>query len=179
MMRTTAPVAIVVIGMLGCNEIGGINEPLPRGPTTPGGVVGVDAGAPSGDSKLAPFLGSWSSNNGAVTLRCPGEPEQTGTLPSDIVLEPGRSSDLELKELACALKLNVNGNKATLVGGQTCTHTDAQERDDYTFADGSFVLGTPTGTATLTLRGKVKITTTSGSGTCDFERADPFVRQQQ
>jgi hypothetical protein len=109
----------------------------------------ADGGQADGVDRLAPFLGSWKLVSGTFTVTCPNKPPTTQQATSDDSFQRGTTSDLLLADPECPLNLNVSGNVATAVAGQSCSSSGVTLMvQSYTFTiDGN--TGTEKGTAQI------------------------------
>jgi hypothetical protein len=93
------------------------------------GCGGGDDDAPAQIVEPEDFLGIWSYTSGDVRVECPGAPAVTIDL-ADIGeterFELGTESDLVVvdSEDDCLLAIDVQGNRAVALAGQTCSYVD-------------------------------------------------------
>jgi hypothetical protein len=99
--------------------------------------------------KTADFIGTWNAS-GTFTAECPPLLAKT-TQPLDKfqqVVTKGTDSDLVTTTMFanCSLKMDVNGNLATVKSGQTCTVSVMGFQAMGTFTSGTFTVTGDTGT---------------------------------
>ena len=122
----------LVVCLLACNEVAGIEKPLDG--------TGTGTGTGTGNAALARFVGDWRTPNGTFALKnCRNATSgvgmailhlRAGDTPNTIVVTP----DLEP---SCHIKcvLGSEGDTLTLVPQQRCDVATSMEIDHYDYVD--------------------------------------------
>ena len=165
-MQRIVAIALVGMGIVGCNSIVGIHQPLEDASAAP---------APQGGFDTNRFVGTWQTSTGSAVVNCPNTAPTTVQDVGTLVVTKGESSDLVFANGngACPLRANVtDANTATVLPGQTCVEPDNGTNFTYDFTSGTFVLKSD-GTGEARLSGTVSA---EGGGSCSFEQNDPYTK---
>jgi hypothetical protein len=165
---------LITLCALGCNEIAGINEPIPKdGP----GAAGTST--PTGGAKdPSRFVGTWSNGGGTLSLSCPQGPV-SGTTTGKLQIAKGDTADLLVTDEDCTLKLSISGSTASLLPNQSCVYRlDVALVGDFRYASGTFTLDASGSRANVTLAGKVVVTNEDDGSQhpCDFQSNSPYTK---
>ncbi len=184
MVKTWSIVHVVVVaaGVLGCNSIVGIEEPVEQGaipkPASQDGSARPEkeAGA-ANDVAVARFVGTWRATP-VKTVTCgtmSGTPQED---PFVLTIRRGIQTDLEAGTPGCKLLLNVKKDTATIAAPATCSVTFATgEINTYTYKTGALVIDPAGTTGVATLGGDVSVDLPDGKhGDCTFTEVDPFTK---
>ncbi|MBX3206223.1 MAG: hypothetical protein KF764_14220 [Labilithrix sp.] len=150
------------------------DEPAPVAAAPDGG------GADTGDDRLAPFLGTWSTSKATQTLsNCQAAGTQRDITITLNVTRGTTSDILATNTLApsCVLQANVRGDTATLIADQTCTATFPNAVDTYTYAGTStFKLVSADG-AQAVMQLDATISNSPSGATCTFQEIAPYAKK--
>jgi hypothetical protein len=133
-------------------------------------ACGTD-GSPGDD-----FIGTWTYNAGSTTTRTCPDPTLSATDmdTGSFQIAEGTMSDLiavpQSGDKCPAIKYDVNGKTATIVGGQTCMYTENTQNGAImvsgAYATGTFTLGADKKTMSGMATGSVTFTGSGGTITC-------------
>ncbi len=121
----------VMLGVTGCNQIIGIDEPKDPAGTSSGTGAGTGTGTGTATGKdLKGFLGKW--RNTSVSLLVCGNIQPIDPNTDLMTVSAGSSSDLQTSDGTCTLAFNVaaDGVTANITRAQTCT--DGSIGQNYT-----------------------------------------------
>ena len=149
-------------GMLACNSLVGINDPI---------EVGTSSG---GTANVRRFVGVWSPTGGYLSLSCPvgggsEDPTQKLTLvagdsPDTIIVLPGSNP-------GCSIRASVSGNTATALLGEECTFSDRGVNAFYTYVPETTFTIDATGTnGNVVIHASVEYP----AQTCSFEEGSTY-----
>ncbi len=126
----------------------------------------------------AEFIGTWQYNAGSTTTQTCPDPtfNSTDTLTGSFQIVEGTMSDLisvpQSTDKCPAIKYDVAGKVATIVGGQTCMFTENTTSGAVmvsgAYATGSFTLGADKKSITGSQTGSVTYTGAGGTITCSL-----------
>lgn len=170
------------IAALGCNEIGGINEPIPKDgvggntPATSGTTPGTTPPAGGGDTSR--FVGAWNGG-GTVTFSKCDDARLNGpidTSPSSFSFA-NSSRGIQMTGGDCNAEFAVSGNVATAVDKErTCTINADSIAVDLLYTSATFTLAS-NGSGALAAAGKAQFyDATGGSAHCEFSQQETYTR---
>jgi hypothetical protein len=112
------------------------------------------------------FVGTWKITAGTRTVNCPGQPSDTRSVPGNILISKGATSDLIVVVGDCSLKLSLAAaTTANALPSQSCTAVDDTGTEVDTFS--SVVFSTLDGaTARLSVTMTAALTSGGVSVTC-------------
>ena len=112
------------------------------------------------------FVGSWM-DSGQMFETCNGITAAPSAFTSTLTISKGVTTPLTvvLTNPACALNLDVDGNTATLIAGQTCSVTTMGITATLAYTSGSMMLSNSTN-ATISLTGTLTGASATGSVQC-------------
>lgn len=129
----------------------------------------------------AAFVGTWSTTTGSQTVSGCIFAKKSENLALTYTVSKGDGADVKLASSAdpdCVLKANVVDGRATVVAGQTCTRTEENFKDTYTFATTSAMdLNGEGGAPAVKLEATFKRATLDGTDTgyeCGFTEESPL-----
>jgi len=173
---------LFLTGVLACNSIAGINEPIdgnsPGGNTSGGTSSGsaTSGGTSSGGStKVNDYIGTWSTTGaGATQIVC----AESQMVQITVTIEAGTTSDIVLSnDIApgCFLEANINGTQANLVAGQTCQFDSEGFSFTYSYAPQSYFRLNDNKSASVSLQAVVRKDATGKE--CPFSEIGTYARQ--
>lgn len=113
------------------------------------------------------FSGTWTYNMGSsVTITCPGR-SSTAALAGNEEFRDGTDSDLVLvSRNGCNLKIDLSGDRADVVPGQSCVEIENGVTETTTFNTASYTLQGDM--LSFNLAGTVRLLGPGGDVTCTF-----------
>lgn len=167
--------ALLVVGMLGCNEIAGIKDPVGREPGTSGGPVatGIDR-----------FYGTWSTADGVLTLKNCQSAKTLTMLTGQVLLAKSPSAGLLFIIDGCQLGTTVTGDVASFDAAQRCVARGDTSTSTATvtinYRESTFALVAGSSTqATESLTARIEFSdadTGAVVDACDYEETATFTK---
>ena len=167
--------ALSVVGMLGCNEIAGIKDP-----------VGSEAGASGGPAVtgIDRFYGTWSTADGVLTLRNCQSAKSLTMQTGQVLLAKSPAAGLLFIIDGCQLATTVTGDVASFDPGQRCVARGDTSTSTATvtinYRESSFALVAGSSTqATESLTARVEFSNADTGvvlDACDYEESATFTK---
>ena len=161
----------------GCSALIGISD-VPTPGDGGAGTTGNGNGNGGTGADVSSFVGTWSTSTGVLALRCETTPNPYSTtqpVTASLVVTKGTSSDLVFTTSTCAILANVAGDTATILPGQSCSTTSANETDTYNYTSGTFVVAAGGATAVLKVAASVSVSTYPQIP-CAVAEQDPYTK---
>jgi hypothetical protein len=167
---------LFLTGVLACNSLVGINDPIEvggtSGGTTSGGMTSGET-LPAPPDNLSAFLGTWSTP-AATQFLC----GMAFGGPIVLTVAAGKTSHLVFTNDTarnCVLRANIIGDQATLLPGQTCPYEEDGVTYTYAYSADSYFKLQP-GRTTGAVRIRATLTQDESGEQCQFAEDGVYSR---